>query len=149
MEGLGMKLLTALVILLAWNNSFSDIIQKWTDESGQVHYGDNPPQVSPQQIEQLEIKDSFDPEAFDQANKRNSELYREIKLIEKREKSEAKIAEKELQKYFDQLDKKAREIERNKLKKRKSREQERNRTRIKLKRASTKKEKTKSVLKNR
>ena len=38
-----MKLLTALVILLAWSNSFSDIIQKWTDESGQVHYGDTPP----------------------------------------------------------------------------------------------------------
>ena len=144
-----MKVLTALVFLLACNNSFSDTIQKWTDESGQVHYGDNPPLASPHQIEQLEIADSFDPEAFDQANKRNSELYREIKLIEKREKYEAKIAEKELQKYFDQLDKKAREIERNKLKKRKSREQERNRTRIKLKRASAKKEKTKSVLKNR
>jgi len=142
-----MKVLTALVILLACNNSFSDTIQKWTDESGQVHYGDNPPLASSHQIEQLEIEDSFDPEAYDQANKRNSELYREIKLIEKREKSEAIIAEKELQKYFDQLDKKAREIERNKLKKRKSREQERNRTRIKLKRASAKKEKTKSVLK--
>ena len=60
-----------------------------------------------------------------------------------------KIAEKDLQKYFDQLDRKAKDIERNKLKKRKSREQERKRTRIKLKRASAQKEKSKPVLKSR
>lgn len=144
-----MKILTALVILLTCNNGFSDTIQKWTDEAGQVHYGDNPPLATHHQIEQLEIDDSFDPEAYDQAKKRNTELYREVKLIEKREKSQKKIAEKDLQKYFDQLDRKAKDIERNKLKKRKSREQERKRTRIKLKRASAQKEKPTSVLKSR
>ena len=142
-----MKKLTALIILFVCNTGFTDTIQKWTDESGQVHYGDTPPLAAPLQIEQLTIVDSFDPEAFNQAKKRNTELYREVKQIEKREKSQAKIAEKELQKYFDQLDKKAREIERNKLKKRKAREQKRNRTRIKLKRTSAKKEQTKSVSK--
>ena len=144
-----MKRLTALAILLACNNGFSETIQKWTDESGQVHYGDSPPLATPHQIEQLEIEDSFDPEAYDQAKKRNTELYREVKQIEKREKSQEKIAEKDLQKYFDQLDKKARDVERNKLKKRKAREQERKRTRIKLKRTSTQKEKSKSLIKSR
>lgn len=144
-----MKILPALVILFACNTGLADTVQKWTDEMGQVHYGDNPPLATPHQIEQLEIEDSFDPEAFDQASKRNTELYREVKQIEKREKSRAKIAERDLQKYFDQLDKKTREIERNKLKKRKAREQERNRTRIKLKRTSAKKEKAISALKSR
>ena len=144
-----MKILSALVILLTCNNVFSDTIQKWTDESGQVHYGDNPPLATQHQIEQLEIDNSFDPEAYDQAKKRNTELYREVKQIEKREKSRAKTAEKDLQKYFDQLDKKAREVERNKLKKRKAREQKRSRTRIKLKRTSAEKEKTKPVVKRR
>ena len=143
-----MKILTALIFLLACNTGFTDTVQKWTDESGQVHYGDTPPLAAPLRIEQLNIVDSFDPEAFSQAKKRNAELYREVKQREKREKSQAKIAEKDLQKYFDQLDKKASEIERNKLKKRKAREQKRNRTRIKLKRTSANKEKTKPVLKS-
>ena len=64
-----MKILNALVILLACNNGFPDTIQKWTDESGQVLYGDNPPLALPHQIEQLEIDVSVDPEAYDQAKK--------------------------------------------------------------------------------
>ena len=135
-----MRTFAILVILLACKNGFTDTIQKWTDESGQVHYGDNPPAAIAGEIERLQIDNSFDPIAYEQAEERNNALYREINLIEKREAAEAKKAEKDLQKYFDQLDKKSREFKREKLKKRKSRELERNRTSIKLKRSNVSKQ---------
>lgn len=142
-----MKSLTLLLSLFACTNCFSDTIEKWIDESGQVHYGDNPPSDAPGQIERLEFDDSFDPVAYEQAKKRNAELYREIDLIEKQQQAREKIAEKDLQKYFDQLDKKAKEIEREKLNKRKSRETERNRASIKLKRSSASEQPAKSAVK--
>lgn len=137
-----MRIYAITTLLLVSTTGFSDTIQKWTDESGQVHYGDNPPHAVPHQIERLEIKNDFDPDAYEQAEQRNAELYREISLIEKQEKRRAKIAEKDLQKYFDQLDKESRDLERKKLSKRKARESERNRASIKLKRTSTAKQPT-------
>jgi len=139
-----MRTFAILVILLACKNGFTDTIQKWTDESGQVHYGDNPPAAIAANIEHLQLDNNFDPVAYEQAVERNSALYREINQIEKREAAEAKKAEKDLQKYFDQLDKKSREIKREKLKKRQSRELERNRTSIKIKRSSASKQPTAS-----
>lgn len=135
-----MRTFAILVILLACENGFTDTIQKWTDESGQVHYGDNAPAAIADNIEHLQIDNSFDPVAYEQAEERNKALYREINRIEKREAAEVKKAEKDLQKYFDQLDKKNSEIEREKLKKRQSRQLERNRTSIKLKRSSASKQ---------
>ena len=74
-----MRVLTTLVILLACNNGFCDTIKKWTDDSVQVHYVYIPPLMIPHHIKQREIEDSFYPEAFDQAIKRNAELSREIR----------------------------------------------------------------------
>ena len=144
-----MRTLAILAILLTCEKGFTDTIQKWIDESGQVHYGDNPPAAIADNIKHLQIDNNFDPVAYEQAVERNSALYREINQIEKREAAEAKKAEKDLQKYFDQLDKKSREIKREKLKKRQSRELERNRTSIKIKRSRESKQPTASRYKNR
>ena len=130
-----MRTFAILVFLLACTNSFSDTIQKWTDDSGQVHYGDRPPTVAPRQQEQLLIENSFDPVAYEQALIRNSALDAEVKQIEAREKAKLKNAEKRLDDYFSDLDRKDRDLERAKASKRKSRESERNRSSIKLKRS--------------
>lgn len=128
-----MRITTLLVFLLACKCSFSDTIQKWTDESGNVHYGDSPPSATPYKIERLEIESNFDPVAYERAMKRNSELDAEIMRIEKRENERAKRAEKRLDDYFRDLERKKDESERAKEKKRKQRNSERNRTSIKLK----------------
>jgi hypothetical protein len=135
MEGIGMRSFATLVLLLACTNSFSDIIQKWTDGSGQIHYGDRPPTAPPHQLEQLEIKNGFDPIAYEQALIRNSALEAEVKQIEAREIAKLKKAEKRLDEYFRDLDRKDKDFERAKASKRKSRESERNRPSIKLKRS--------------
>ena len=129
-----MKLLALAVLLLSCTSGFPDTIQKWTDDAGQIHYGDSPPEANTQNIEQLLIENSFDQEAYEQALIRQSILEAEIKRIETREKSDHKNAEKLLDDYFKDLEKNAGDIKRKKAKKRKSRQAERNRSSIKLKR---------------
>ena len=135
-----MRALAILVFMLACTNSFSDIIQKWTDKSGQIHYGDRPPPVTPLKIEQLTIENNFDPAAYEQAMSRNSSIEAEVRQIEAREKKQAKDAEKRLDDYLNNLDRKARDLEREKANKRKSRKSKRNQSSIKLKRSKKSKE---------
>ena len=130
-----MRAFALLVFLLVCTNSFSDVIQKWTDDSGQVHYGDSPPAAPPHKLEQLEIENSFDPVAYEQALIRNSALAAEVKQIEAREKAKLKKAKKRLEEYFKDLDRKDKNLERTKASKRKSRESERNKSSIKIKRS--------------
>ncbi|MCK5359700.1 MAG: DUF4124 domain-containing protein [Gammaproteobacteria bacterium] len=129
-----MKLLILAVLLLSCTSGFSATIQKWTDDSGQIHYGDSPPDVSSQRIEQLSFENSFDPEAYEQALIRQASLEAEVKRIEAREKADHKKAEKILDDYFKDLDRKASNSKRKKAAKRKSRQVERSRSSIKLKR---------------
>ena len=130
-----MRKFTLLLFLFICNPVFSDSIQKWTDTSGQVHYSDKPPPSSARIKQQIKIHDSFDESAYDEAVKRNSALYKEIRLIEKREKSRVKAAEIRLDDYLNSLEKKRKQLELAKEKKRQSRESERNRASIKLKRS--------------
>ena len=123
------------LFLLSSNLAFSDSIQKWTDASGQIHYGDKPPPSSARIKQRIEVHSNFDESAYEEAMKRNSALYKEVRQIEKREKARAKAAEKKLDDYLKSIDKKNRELERSKAKKRQSRESERNRASIKLKRS--------------
>jgi|GEM_PF-1511677 len=123
------------LFLLSSNLAFSDSIQKWTDASGQIHYGDKPPPSSARIKQRIEVHSNFDESAYEEAMKRNSALYKEVRQIEKREKARAKAAEKRLDDYLKSIDKKNRELERSKAKKRQSRESERNRASIKLKRS--------------
>ena len=123
------------LFLLSSNLAFSDSIQKWTDASGQIHYGDKPPPSSALIKQRIEVHSNFDESAYEEAMKRNSALYKEVRQIEKREKARAKAAEKRLDDYLKSIDKKSRELERSKAKKRQSRESERNRASIKLKRS--------------
>jgi hypothetical protein len=123
------------LFLLGSNPAFSDSIQKWTDASGQIHYGDQPPPSSARIKQRIEVHSNFDESAYEEAMKRNSALYKEVRQIEKREKSRARAAEKRLDDYLKSIDKKNRELEQSKAKKRQSRELERNRASIKLKRS--------------
>ncbi len=131
-----MKSLGILVFLLACSNTQAVTIQKWTDDSGQIHYGDSPPATTSQITEELLIEDSFDPEAYDQAQLRNSILDTEVKKIEAREKATFKRAEKRLDEYFKDLDRNDRDLEREKATRQRSRNAERHRSSIKLKRGS-------------
>lgn len=130
-----MRIVALIVFLLASKCSFSDTIQKWTDESGHVHYGDRPPSATPHKIERLKIENNFDPVAYERAMKRYSELEAEVMRIESREKERAKRAEKRLDDYLRDLERKKDDMERAKEDKRKHRESERNRSSIKLKRS--------------
>ena len=121
------------LFLLSSNLAFSESIQKWTDASGQIHYGDKPPPSSARIKQRIEVHSNFDESAYEEAMKRNSALYKEVRQIEKREKARAKAAKKRLDDYLKSIDKKSRELERSKAKKRQSRESERNRASIKLK----------------
>lgn len=130
-----MRKFTLLLFLLNCNPVFSDSIQKWTDTSGQIHYSDKPPPSSTGIKQQIRIYGSFDESAYDEAVKRNTTLYKEIRLIEKHEKSRVKAAETRLDDYLNSLEKKRKKLELAKEKKRQSRESERNRVSIKLKRS--------------
>lgn len=130
-----MRKIALLLFLLSCNSAFSDSIQKWTDASGQTHYGDTPPPSSARIKQRIEIHSNFDELAYEEAMKRNSALYKEVRQIEKREKSRARAAEKRLDDYFKSLDKKSRELERAKAKKHRSHESERNQVSIKLRRS--------------
>lgn len=129
-----MRKLTFLLLFLASNTIAADTIQKWMDDSGQVHYGDSVPASNLSQSRPLEIQNTFDPVAYEQAVKRNEALNKEIKIIERREKAAAKSAKKRLDEYFEELDRKNSERERTKLQKKKAREGGRNHSSIKLKR---------------
>lgn len=129
-----MRKLTFFLFLLASNTVAADTIQKWTDDSGRVHYGDSAPASDVTQGRSLEIQNTFDPVAYEQAVKRNEALNKEIQALERREKAAAKSAKKRLDKYFEELDRKNSERERKKLQKKKAREGGRNHTSIKLKR---------------
>ncbi|GBE07059.1 hypothetical protein BMS3Abin11_00160 [bacterium BMS3Abin11] len=130
-----MRKIALFLFLFSCNSAFSDSIQKWTDASGQIHYGDTPPPSSARIKQRIEIHSNFDELAYEEAMKRNSALYKEVRQIEKREKSRARAAEKRLDDYFKSLDKKSRELERAKAKIRRSHESERNRVSIKLRRS--------------
>ncbi|MEA1890955.1 MAG: DUF4124 domain-containing protein [Pseudomonadota bacterium] len=130
-----MRKISLFLFLLGCNPAFSDSIQKWTDSSGQIHYGDKPPPASAIIRQHIEIQNNFDETAYKEATKRNSALYKEVRKIEKEEESRARQAEKRLDDYLKFLDEKNRKREKEKAKKRQSRESERNRATIKLRRS--------------
>lgn len=132
-----MRMLTFILYFLASNAIAADTIQKWTDDSGRVHYGDSLPASDVTQSKSLEIQNTYDPVAYEQAVKRNEVLNREIQALERREKAAAKSANKRLDEYFEQLDRKMSERERIKLQKKKAREGVRNHSTIKLKRGKS------------
>lgn len=129
-----MRKLAFFIFFLASNTIAADTIQKWTDDSGRVHYGDSAPASNITQGRSLEIQNTFDPVAYEQAVKRNEALNKEIKILERREQAAAKSAKKRLDQYFEELDRKKSERERKKLQKKKAREGGRNHSSIKLKR---------------
>lgn len=122
------------LFLLGCNPAFSDSIQKWTDASGQMHYGDKPPPVDARFSQRIEIHSNFDEQVYNEAMQRNSALYKDIRQIEKEEQIRIREAEKRLDNYLKSLDKKNRNLERANAKKRQTRDSERNRASIKLKR---------------
>lgn len=66
-------------------------IKKWVDSDGRTHYGERPEGIEAEAVETLNIEDTFDQQAYDEAVQRNEE--REKRLAES-DKENAK-AEKE------------------------------------------------------
>jgi len=129
-----MRIIIALFFLLIYNHAYSDSIQKWTDATGKVHYGDKTPPFNAISEQKIKIYYSFDESSYNAGVKRNSILYKDVKQIEKHEAKRRKTAEKRLNDYYLYLDKKRKNSESTNAKKRRLREKERNRTSIKVRR---------------
>lgn len=129
-----MRMIIALFFLLSYNHAYSDSIQKWTDATGKVHYGDSTPPINAISEQKIKIYNSFDESSYKAGVKRNSVLYKDIKQIEKREAERRKNAKKRLDDYYIYLDKKRKDSESTNAKKRRLREKERNSTSIKMRR---------------
>ena len=68
-----MKLHIFLLSLLFSTSAAADTVQKWTDEKGVVHYGDQKAAELVKKTETLEIKDTYDQQAYEEGMERHKE----------------------------------------------------------------------------
>jgi alpha-galactosidase/6-phospho-beta-glucosidase family protein len=72
-----------LYLLLCQTAVAAEIVSRWTDSNGQVHYGDHPPLHEIDSHSQLVIEDTFDESAYNAAVQRYSLYEKEQKAMEK------------------------------------------------------------------
>lgn len=77
-----MKILI-LSLFLCHSAAAAEIVSRWTDSNGQVHYGDQPPTDEIDSHRQLVIEDTFDESAYEAAVKRYVLYEEEQKAREK------------------------------------------------------------------
>ena len=75
-----------LLIVLLQPAYAADVVTRWTDENGQVHYGDHLPMNEVTSHRQMVIEDSYDQEAYDAAIARYVLYEKELKQREKQRK---------------------------------------------------------------
>jgi hypothetical protein len=90
-QEISMKFYILLLACCIPHFAMCDEVKKWVDESGQVHYGNLPPDELPVEVEKVEIQDSFDQQEYENAAQRNKETEQSLKEYE----TERKKAEKE------------------------------------------------------
>jgi hypothetical protein len=77
-------------MLLLGEAAAAQEIKKWVDADGRVHYGDKDSVVDPVRVEEFQVEDTFDPQAYDEARQRQEELKEELDKIDAQREEEAK-----------------------------------------------------------
>lgn len=86
-----MKNILLVLMLTCLHPAAADEIRKWTDEDGRVHYGDRKAAVeNPARVETLQVDDTFDQKAYDDAMERNRETEQSLKEYEVEREEQAK-----------------------------------------------------------
>lgn len=87
-----MKPIIILLLCCTPLSAVSEEVKKWVDESGQVHYGNLPPEEMPVEVEKVDIQSSFDQQEYENAQQRNQEIEQSLKDYETERKKEEKEA---------------------------------------------------------
>ena len=94
-----MKTILFFLILTVSSVATGDTVKKWTDEKGNVHYGDKKAAKYVEGTETLRIKDSFDQQSYDEGMQRHKETEEFADSQEKErlkeEKKQREMEEKE------------------------------------------------------
>jgi len=87
-------LLIPLALLMMLPLAQAEEIKKWIDKDGKVHYGDRKAVIEDAVVvEELKPDDSFDPQEYEEAVKRNEQIEQQLEEYEKEDK-EAERKEK-------------------------------------------------------
>jgi hypothetical protein len=88
---MSMKIILIVLMLSGLHLASADEITKWTDEEGRVHYGDRKARIeNPIKVETLQVDDTFDQKAYDDAMERNRETEQSLKEYQAERESQAK-----------------------------------------------------------
>ncbi|MEA1890051.1 MAG: DUF4124 domain-containing protein [Pseudomonadota bacterium] len=91
-----MKTILLLLILTASSVATGDVVKKWVDEKGKVHYGDKKAAEHVKESETLKIENTFDQQSFEEGEERHEETEEFADELEKeRLAEEAERKEKE------------------------------------------------------
>ena len=86
-----MKVLIPIALLFLVNTVTADEIKKWTDAEGRVHYGDKKAAIeNPANVETLDIEDTFDQQAYDDAMERNRETEESLEQYRQEREDQAR-----------------------------------------------------------
>ena len=69
-----MKLILLLLIIAITSTAQAETLKKWTDEQGQIHYGNGNAAKGVSDTETVEIMDTFDEKAYQEGVQRNEEM---------------------------------------------------------------------------
>lgn len=95
-EEVGVKLLLLVAMLVVSSQATAGDIKKWVDSEGLTHYGDKPAGIDQSDVETLNIEDTFDQQAYDEATERNDAREQRLKESDKEnEKAEKESAKAE------------------------------------------------------
>ena len=89
-----MKIILFFLFLSLSSLATADTVKKWTDEQGNVHYGDIKASKDIKKTETLEIKDTYDPQAYEEGIQRHKDTkefgdqYEKERLSEEKQKQE-------------------------------------------------------------
>ena len=89
-----MKIILFFLFLSLSSLATADTVKKWTDEQGNVHYGDIKASKGIKKTETLEIKETYDPQAYEEGIQRHKDTekfgdqYEKERLAEEKKKQE-------------------------------------------------------------
>lgn len=85
-----MKFLTILAIFFLSSAALAGEVKKWTDENGNVHYGDPGAAQDVKGSETLQITDTYDQDSYNEGLKRHNETQRFADSLENERLAEEK-----------------------------------------------------------
>jgi hypothetical protein len=92
-----MKIIFFLLILSVTSAATGDVVKKWTDEKGQVHYGDKKAAEDVKGAKTIKIEDTFDQQSYEEGIQRHQETEEIADDLEKQ-----RIQEEEKQRELEQ-----------------------------------------------